>query len=109
MSSPTVKTLALEGILDGAQADHVRQSVRQAFDEGADILLINCEQLAFMDSSGLGLLVHALKMARASKRQLVLCSLNKQVSTLFQLTDMYQVFQVCADVAEFEQRFVSNA
>ncbi|NCJ08723.1 anti-sigma factor antagonist [Synechococcales cyanobacterium C] len=108
MSSPKVSTIAIEGVLDGTKADQVRQTLNAAINEGADILLFNCEQLTFMDSSGLGLLVHALKMVRAAKRKMMLCSLNKQVSTLFQLTEMYQVFQVYEDLADFEEQVLNR-
>lgn len=62
-----------------------------------------------MDSSGLGALVLALKSVRAAERQLALCSLNRQVKTLFQLTEIAQVFQIYEDRQQFEQSELLNA
>lgn len=100
--SPNVKTIQPHNILDGVTGIPFRQEITEALDAGADIILVDCQDLKFMDSSGLGALVLALKATRAANRKLVLCSLNKQVKMLFQLTDISQVFLIYEDQHHFE-------
>lgn len=103
MMSPKVVTIQPNDILDGTTGTTFRQEVTAAIDNGADIILVDCQDIKFMDSSGLGALVLALKAVRAADRQFVLCSLNKQVKTLFHLTEITQIFQIYENRQHFEQ------
>ncbi|WP_299402071.1 STAS domain-containing protein [Acaryochloris sp. IP29b_bin.148] len=109
MTHPKVTTLQPHNILDGVTGITFRQDVTAAIAAGADIILVDCQDLKFMDSSGLGALVLALKSVRAAERQLALCSLNRQVETLFQLTDIAQIFHIYKNRQQFEQSGLLNA
>ena len=101
--NPQVQVIQPAGILDGTQANQFDQAIRQALAAGAEVILVDCQELTFMDSSGLGALVLALKAIRAVGGTLCLCSINPQVDQLFRLTDTHQIFQIFVDRAEFEQ------
>lgn len=109
MMRPKVITIQPNNILDGVTGVAFRQEVTTAIEAGADIVLVDCQDIKFMDSSGLGALVLALKSIRASERKLALCSLNQQVRTLFQLTEIAQVFQIYETRQQFEQSERLNA
>ncbi len=100
--SPKVITLQPAGIFDGTKADDFRQQINAALESDADLILLDCQHLNFIDSSGLGVLVVALKAVRAAGRQLFLCSINHQIKTLFELTDTYQLFDIYEDRTAFE-------
>lgn len=95
--SSHVEVIQPTGIFDGTQAPAFRQAVETAIDNGVDAILVDLKNVTFMDSSGLGALVVALKAARASGKRLFLCSINAQIKTLFELTSMDQVFVVMPD------------
>ncbi|MBW4488129.1 MAG: STAS domain-containing protein [Trichocoleus desertorum ATA4-8-CV12] len=101
--SPVLKVVQPVGILDGTQVNHLRQEINDAVTAGTDIVLIDLENVTFMDSSGLGALVIALKTIRTAGGKLFLCSINDQVKMLFQLTSMDRVFEVFPSRAEFNQ------
>ncbi|MFN3361168.1 MAG: STAS domain-containing protein [Pseudanabaenaceae cyanobacterium] len=61
------------------------------------VIIIDLKDVTFMDSSGLGALVSALKTARSSQCELYLCSLNEQVQMLFNLTSMSKIFKIYPD------------
>jgi anti-sigma B factor antagonist len=50
--------------------------------------------VAFIDSSGLGALISGLKALRANGGDLVLCSMSRQVRTVFEITRLLRVFEV---------------
>ncbi|NEQ83373.1 MAG: STAS domain-containing protein, partial [Moorea sp. SIO2I5] len=64
--SSAVKVVQPTGILDGTQAADFREEVKKLVDSGENIILINFQDVTFMDSSGLGALVLALKTVRAA-------------------------------------------
>lgn len=104
----TVKVVEPAGILDSTQAPSLRKAVDLAIEEGAKIILIDLRDVTFVDSSGLGALVVALKTVRSTNGKLYICSINEQVRILFELTSMDQVFSVFVDRAAFEHEILAN-
>ncbi len=103
-----VKIFQPTGTLDGTKASQLRREISDAVAEGAKTVLIDLQGLTFMDSSGLGALVSALKTVRLSGGKLCICSVNNQVGMLFELTSMNRVFEIYANQAEFEQAVLSQ-
>lgn len=91
------------GILDGTKAAEFRHQVDEAIRKKAMVLLIDMQNVTFMDSSGLGGLVQALKAIRSSGGQLFVCSTNDQIKMLFELTSMDKVFTTFIDRQDFEK------
>ncbi|NJK41523.1 MAG: STAS domain-containing protein [Acaryochloridaceae cyanobacterium SU_2_1] len=100
--SSTVIVLQPQNLLDGATSEILRQEINLALSQGADIILIDCQQLSYMDSSGLGSLVLALKSVREASCRLALCSLCPQVAFLFELTNTDQVFDIYVNRQAFD-------
>ena len=103
--NPTIKVIAPEGILDGTRATNFRSQIDQSVNEGVEIILVDFSDVTFMDSSGLGALVLALKTIRGAGLRMFLCSINEQIKMLFELTSMDRVFEICQNQEEFEQKF----
>lgn len=101
--SPVVKVVQPSGILDGTKAGEFRQEITHVIENGADVVLIDFKDVTFMDSSGLGALVLALKTVRAAGGKLFICSINEQVKMLFELTSMDRVFEIFANQEEFKK------
>jgi len=90
-------------ILDNTKSGEFREQVKVAITSGAEIILIDLEKVTFVDSSGLGALVVALKAVRAAGGKMYLCSINDQIRMLFELTSMDRVFQVLDSREDFEE------
>lgn len=105
--SPVVKIVQPSGILDGTKAGQFRQEISNLVDNGANIVLIDLKEVTFMDSSGLGALVLALKTVRAAGGKLFICSINEQVKMLFELTSMDRVFEIYANRDAFNNALLS--
>ncbi len=99
-----VSIVELSGVFDGTKAGAFHGEIRQALESGADAILADCHDLGFMDSSGLGAMIVALKMVRAAEKKLYICTINKQIGMLFDLTDTRRIFHVFKDRAEFEEQ-----
>lgn len=85
--------------LDAAQAVRFKEAVREVTDKGAERVILDLSNVAFMDSSGLGAVVNMLKVMGAGK-QLELAGLTPTVAKVFALTRMDRVFTIHDSVAD---------
>ena len=101
--APVVKIIQPNGLFDGTKGTECRQEIINLVENGTDIVLIDFQDVTFMDSSGLGAIVLSLKTVRASGGKLFICSINDQIRMLFELTSMDRVFQIFANREEFNK------
>ena len=89
------------GILDGIQGNKLRREVLDLIQAGAKNILIDCEKIKFVDSSGLGALVTIMRSAKQVNGRFAICSINDQIKMLLELTSMNKVLAIVADHDEF--------
>ncbi len=77
----------------------LRQAVAELIDRGYGQILINVDQVNYIDSSGLGELVKSLTTIRGRGGHLKLASVNKRVYDLLKVTSLAAVFDIEADEA----------
>jgi anti-sigma B factor antagonist len=106
--TPKIEYFQPAGILDGTKAEEFKQEIVKMIENGAEIIVIDFQDVSFMDSSGLGALVLSLKTIRSAGIQLYLCSINEQIKMLFELTSMDRVFEIFANREEFKTKVLGN-
>ncbi|MCP2729195.1 STAS domain-containing protein [Limnofasciculus baicalensis] len=106
---PVVKVVQPDGILDGTKAAQFRQEISDLVASNVDLVLIDFKNVTFMDSSGLGSLVLALKTVRAAGGKLFVCSVNEQIRMLFELTSMDRVFEIFPTREDFEEKYSQSS
>ncbi|UKP00161.1 STAS domain-containing protein [Nostoc sp. UHCC 0870] len=104
-----VKVIKLSGIINTTNSLELREKITHLVDSGTKMVLVDCEEVTFMDSSALGSLVLAFKTLRAAGTKLFLCSINEQVRILFELTGMDKVFEIFQSQEEFHQAILSRS
>jgi anti-sigma B factor antagonist len=95
-----VMVLAPSGRLDVTGAPTLKEAVSEAVQNGQPRVVIDMEGVSFVDSSGLGSVVAALKQARSSKGDLRLAAPNQQVRVVLELTTLDRVFPYYATVED---------
>ncbi len=108
MTQSEVQVIKLSGTINSATSQDLRRRLMELVERGAKIVLVDFQDVTFMDSSGLGALVLAFKTLRAANSKLVLCSINEQVRILFELTSMDKVFEIFSNQDEFYQTVLSK-
>ncbi|MBD2514423.1 STAS domain-containing protein [Nostoc sp. FACHB-973] len=103
-----VKVIKLSGNLNATTSQEFRQSITKILEVGVKIVLLDFQDVTFMDSSGLGALVLAFKTLRAADIKLVICSINEQVRILFELTNMDKIFEIFPNQEAFNQVLLSK-
>jgi anti-sigma B factor antagonist len=71
--------------------------VRQLLEDGRVRIVINLADVDYIDSSGIGELVHAFTSVHNRDGELKLLHLTKKVRDLLQITKLYTVFDVYTD------------
>ena len=107
--SSSVTVIQPEGSLDVNSSEALRRDIVNALDRGTSAILLDCQNITFMDSSGLSAIVMALKLSRELQIPFSLCSVGDQANILFSLTGMDQVFDIYKDRAAFEQTVAQPA
>jgi len=100
-----IKIVKPVGKLDVSASTEFRREVNAIVTANCPkFLVIDLELVTFMDSSGLGALVSALKAVRGGDGELALCSITDQVRMLFDLTSMGSIFKIYSSVGDFKQQ-----
>ncbi|NEQ54834.1 MAG: STAS domain-containing protein [Leptolyngbya sp. SIO3F4] len=107
MTTANLKTLEPAGILDGSSTNELKNQVTDLLQQDIDIVLLDMNQVTFMNSTGIGAMVAMLKVVRAKGKQIYLCGLTDQVKILFELTKMDRVFKTFIDQQEFEAKVLA--
>ena len=92
----TVTVVAPHGDVDMAVADDVRRRLTELVDRGQPRLVLDLAAVTYIDSSGLGALVSAMKHARAAGGDIKVCALEVDVRSLFEMTRLNTVLAVHA-------------
>ncbi|AMA09735.1 MULTISPECIES: STAS domain-containing protein [unclassified Picosynechococcus] len=95
-----------QGILDGPNTNELRLQIIDLLRGEIDGILLDLNQIEFMNSSSIGALVAILKVVRAENKKLYLCSLTDQVSMIFELTKMDRIFTTFKDRDEFNRKVI---
>lgn len=83
--------------LDASLAEAFKAYLFEQIDDGASNLIVDLTEVRFMDSSGLGALVAALKKLGGS-RGVTLSGAQPAVKDLFELTSMDKLFNIVPTV-----------
>lgn len=102
--SSQIKIINPTGIFDRTKAQDFQQEVDQLLSEGIKVILVDFKRVTFMDSSGLGALVLALKKIQSSESKLFLMSINEQVQMLFDLTNLNSHFEFVDSEIELKMK-----
>ncbi len=89
-------TVTVAGEIDVATSPALRRELHDALDNGASRVVVDLSGTTFIDSSGLGVLVGALKRVREinGNESLVLTGLQDPVRKVFEITGLHAVFSI---------------
>ena len=95
-----VTVVAPTGRLDVAGAPALKDAIGEVVKNGPPKVVIDMEGVSFVDSTGLGSVIAALKLVRNSKGDLRLAAPNQQVRVVLELTTLDRVFPYYATVED---------
>lgn len=103
LSSRTVddfEIIEVGGEVDVYTAPKLREAIVTAIEAGHTRLIIDVEKVDFLDSTGLGVLVGALKRVRADGGSLDIVCTHERILKIFGITGLDKVFGLHASIDE---------
>ena len=88
------------GEIDVYTAPKLRETLIELVSEGSHNVVVNLEGVDFLDSTGLGVLVGALKRVKAHDGSLALVCTQDKILKIFKITGLTKVFPIHASVDE---------
>lgn len=82
----------LQGEIDMSNSPVLREKILDVFKGAPTIFVINMTEIGYMDSSGLGTLVEALKWSHREKTQLRLVGVCDNVKSVFEISRLTSLF-----------------
>ena len=95
-----VTVVAPTGRLDVAGAPALKDAISEVVKNGPPRVVLDMEGISFVDSTGLGSVIAALKQIRSSQGDLRLAAPNQQVRVVLELTTLDRVFPYFSTVEE---------
>jgi anti-sigma B factor antagonist len=101
-----VSVVALDGrIVLGEESNALRERVKALIAEGKKKIVLNMDNITFIDSAGLGTLVAAHHSVKTQGASLRLCHLGSKFQEVLQITKLLTVFDVYNSEAEAVSSF----
>jgi anti-sigma B factor antagonist len=98
--SPQTYVIDITGEINAFAENALMDAYTQATSQGAKQIVLNFSNLAYMNSSGIGLLVTLLIRANRQKQRLVACGLSEHYQQIFELTRLNEAIVIYPSEAE---------
>ena len=92
--------VAVGGEIDVYTAPKLRERLVTLVESGSYELIVDMENVEFLDSTGLGVLVGGLKRVRAHEGWIDLVCTQSRILRIFRITGLNRVFSIYDTVAE---------
>ncbi|MEE9415874.1 MAG: STAS domain-containing protein [Acidimicrobiales bacterium] len=106
---PPMLVLSIGGDLEMSSVPQFRDAVIDAISAGEHHLVVDLSATDFIDSTGLGALIGALKRLRSADGSLQVACAQPRLQELFKLTDLDKVFVLHQSVEEVVAAGIPNS
>jgi anti-sigma B factor antagonist len=91
-----IKVLILQGeLIDREQPAAMVQEVLDDIAKGTNLILMDMENLKYINSSGLSVIINILTKARKAGGDVAICSVTPKVAELLVITKLDSIFNIC--------------
>jgi anti-sigma B factor antagonist len=95
-----VCSVSLDGEIDVYTAPRLKEELVSVVESGCPNVIVDMEKVGFIDSSGLGVLVSALRRARERDGVVRIVCTRDNILKIFRITGLDKVFPIFADMDE---------
>ena len=90
----------VQGEIDVYTSPRVKEMINELIEQGRFHLIIDLEGVRYIDSTGLGVLIGALKKVREHEGRILLVCTNPQIKKIFNITGLVKIFEIYKDEEE---------
>jgi anti-sigma B factor antagonist len=95
-----IRVLIFEGNLDTNTSPDTESTIKGLIDDGAQKILVNFENLNFISSAGLRVLLATAKKLKGTGGDLRICGLNPTVQEVFDISGFGSILNVAKSEAD---------
>lgn len=100
-----VRVLRCDGSLDADTVAAFKKVAYEMVNQGCARFVVDFGALGFIDSMGLGVLISLLRRVRQRGGDVKVAALTDEVKTIFEITRLHRLFDVCTDEESAMRRF----
>lgn len=93
-------TMSLNGEVDVYTAPRLKETLIQQIESGCARIIVDLEEVGFIDSSGLGVLVGGLRRAKERNGTIRLVCTRDNILKIFRITGLDKVFAIFPSAGE---------
>jgi anti-sigma B factor antagonist len=82
------------GEIDIYTANKLKETLVQILNEHSASIKINCLELDYIDSTGLGVLIGALKRLKQENKNIIISNAKPNISKLLSITGLNKIFMI---------------
>lgn len=86
--------MKISGEVDASSSIHLDKAIDQAVRSGNDKILVECTDLAYISSAGLGVFMSYIEELRTKNISMVIFGLNEKVKNVFQILGLDQLLKI---------------
>jgi anti-anti-sigma factor len=94
---PGLAVIDLTGEVNGFAEETLNAAYAEAESNDSEAILLNFEDVDYINSTGIALIVSLLARARTSKRRLLACNLSEHYVEIFEITRLSDFISVLPD------------
>lgn len=95
---PTKSIVHLSGEIDAYTAPNLKETLIPLTQQKSRIVEVDLEKVSYMDSTGLGIFISALKSTKEHDSKLILVNIQERVLRLFKITGLDEIMDVNAAI-----------
>ena len=89
-----VLCIRLEGELDHHTADELREKSNDSMEQYAvRHIVLNLENLSFMDSSGIGVILGRYKQIQPLNGEVIVCAISPTIQRIFDMSGLFKIIR----------------
>jgi len=88
----------IDGEVDAEHVAFLKKALLPLKDGGIKGIALNLTRVPFIDSTGLGILISLMRQVKEQGKQLRLVGLSDEVRSIFEITRLHRVFDLCETV-----------
>jgi len=89
-----IRGINIEGENDVYTSPKVKEALNDLIQKGNYNIIVNLEEVSYIDSTGLGVLIGALKRVKENKGDIKLVCTNLQIKKIFDITGLVKIFDL---------------
>ncbi len=94
----TTCVVTIAGEVDVYTSPALKERLIEAAEDGCTLMIVDLDEVGFIDSSGLGVLVGALRRLREQGAEMHVVCTREQILKIFRITGLDKVFPIFASV-----------